>query len=344
MRTSGIAMKQREIHELATHGNYENEPIRGRLEETHISWVILTKSFAFKIKKPLRLSFLDFSTLSLRKDNCERELVLNSRFSSIYLAVLPVRVLNGRWYLGGTAGSVVDYAVQMKRMLTAKRMDNLLRQGRVKQGDMDSLADTIATFHAKAQKIDTTFNLPKARATFNDIGAARNTIAEKLGPDYAIFLDHAMEWSNAFLDAHAERIQQRVTMGYQRDVHGDLHSRNIFLYRNPVIFDCIEFNDAYRQIDLLYEIAFLCMDLEAFGEPQLAAHFLNAYSSRITCFENKEDEELFMYFKCLRANIRAKVQAIKAGQSSDQQEIDAAIEKSRKYLELMKSYILNKKA
>lgn len=122
-------------------------------------------------------------------------------------------------------------------------------------------------------------------------------------------------------------------------MHGDLHSGNIFLYRKPVLFDCIEFNDEYRQIDVLYEIAFLCMDIEAFHQKHLVKYFLLEYKKHFQCFETKEDEILFTYFKCLRANIRAKVHAMSAGQADTSDELAFHANETKKYLFLMKDYM-----
>jgi aminoglycoside phosphotransferase family enzyme len=146
-------------------------------------------------------------------------------------------------------------------------------------------------------------------------------------------------WSDQFLKSHAARLQQRIDRGFIRDVHGDLHSRNIFLYRKPVLFDCIEFNDPMRQIDVLYEIAFLCMDLEAYGQKNLSRYFLTEYKKKFKCFECKEDESLFIYYKCLRANVRAKVNVMSATQADTSEELHFHSEEAKKYLLLMSDYM-----
>ena len=112
-----------------------------------------------------------------------------------------------------------------------------------------------------------------------------------------------------------------------------------FLYRNPVLFDCIEFNDEYRQIDVLYELAFLCMDLEAFHQRHLAKLLTSVYVKQFQCFEGSEDQNIFRYFKCLRANVRAKVHVMSATQADSQQERMEHSAAARKYLALMKVYM-----
>ena len=333
-------MRESEVRDIAKNGVYENTPLQGKVEETHISWVILSRRFAFKIKKPLKLSFLDFSTLHLRKQQCERELLLNSRFSEIYLSVRPIRRVKGQWILGGHEdGDVVDYCVVMRRMAVSKRLDNVLRRGKVNESSIRRLADQTASFHRKAEKVFIRFDILKTRSTFNDIGSIVEFVSDNIGVEFSDIIDRSIEWSNSFLGLHNHRMQQRIDHGLKRDLHGDLHSGNIFLYRTPVLFDCIEFNDEFRQIDVLYEIAFLCMDFERFHHKSLAEIFLKEYTRHFPAFRESEDHLIFTYFKCLRANIRAKVHAMQLSQAGDENE--AAFQRSEtcKYLSLMNEYM-----
>lgn len=332
-------MKESEIKELASNGVFQSKPLQGMVEETHISWVILTRKYAFKLKKPVKLTFLDFSSRKLRKHFCRKEVVLNSRFTHIYLDVVPIRMHKKRFYVGRGAGKIIDYAVRMKRMMAAKRMDYVLRRREVHTENVMSLARVIASFHGKAEIINSPFNVSEARNLFSDISGIQNFVTEQLGFSYAEIINQSITWSNHFLKLHAKRIQQRIDLGYKRDVHGDLHSGNIFLYRNPVLFDCIEFNDQYRRIDVLYEIAFICMDLDTFHQRHLAKIFLSEYIRNFHCFESKEDENIFDYFKCLRANVRAKVHAMSAIQIKDHHKMDYHAGETRKYLALMKAYM-----
>lgn len=332
-------MSENEIRRLAERGTFLDGRIRGHIEETHISWVILTKKFAFKIKKPLKLSFLDFSTLAKRKKYCFRELQLNQRFSPIYLAVLPVHLEGTSWHIGKGNGKVVEYAVQMKRMMLTKRMDKLLEMKKVNKRDIQSLAANIASFHSGAEVIKTPFNLAKAKRAFNDIRSIMILSSTHLGKEYALVVKKSMEWSNIFLKTHARRIRERIAMGFHRDIHGDLHSGNIFLYRNPVLFDCIEFNDAYRRIDVINEIGFFCMDLEAFGQVRLSQMFQREYHRAFPCFQTAEDQRLFVYYKCYRANVRAKVHALAAIQAHDVDNYQHHVNAWQTYLELIANYI-----
>ncbi|MEX1238909.1 MAG: hypothetical protein WEB30_04300, partial [Cyclobacteriaceae bacterium] len=114
---------------------------------------------------------------------------------------------------------------------------------------------------------------------------------------------------------------------------------NIFLYQHPVIFDCIEFNDAYRQIDVLDEVAFFCMDLEAHDQDKLSEKFVSEYSKRFSCFQQGEDRKIFNYFKCYRANVRAKVHALAAIQERDAAPFSRHAERVKAYVCLMARYM-----
>jgi uncharacterized protein len=334
-------MTAAEVNELARGASFKGQWSKGTVEETHISWVVLTGDYVFKIKKPLKLSFLDFSTLELRRHFCERELELNSRFSHIYLSVEPIRKMGETWQVGDGRGELVDYAVVMKRMAIPKRLDNRVKKNDVPEGRMRAVARKIALFHRQAHKVYIPFDLAVARDTFNDLSSVGQIIFAKLDATFFDLIPDAIRWSDEFLERHASRFQQRIDQGLKRDVHGDLHTGNIFLYADPVVFDCIEFNDQYRQIDVLYEIAFLCMDLEASGHRHLAQVFLEEYKIHFPAFQSPEDELLFVYFKALRANIRAKVHAMSASQSRDAEVAHAHIQDMRRYLCLMNAIIMN---
>jgi aminoglycoside phosphotransferase family enzyme len=331
-------MNEVDVRNVARSGYYFKYPIHGHIEETHISWVILTKKYAFKIKKPLKLSFLDFSTLRKRKTFCSKELRLNQRFSSIYLNVSPVRKADNHWKIGGRSGKIVDYAVVMRRLNLTKRMDKMLAEKKVSGDHILALAKLIAAFHSKAVVVKPQFKMSKVRGEFNDIKSVSGLSAKHLGKPYGAIVKYSMDWSDAFLRAHAGHIRKRIEEGCYRDVHGDLHSGNIFLYKNPVLFDCIEFNDAYRQIDMINEIAFFCMDLEAYNQRRLARSFLREYQRITRCFQSEDDQELFNYYKCYRANVRAKVHALSAVQAHNVINYRYHLAAWRKYLQLMKKY------
>lgn len=329
-------MNDSEITTLAKEGYFNGDVLEGTVEETHISWIILTKRFAFKIKKPVKLTFLDFSTKTKRRRFCKREVILNRRLSKIYLDVVPIYNHANSWQIGGHNGVVKDYAVRMKRLSSDKKMDKMLERNQVKKDNILSLAKAVASFHKKADAVTNAFEISDADNLFKDILSVRKFVRGKLGKAYSAIITQAIRWSNNFLRTHYSRLQERIVNGFRRDLHGDLHSGNIFVYKTPVIFDCIEFNDSYRQIDVINEIAFFCMDLEANKKKSFSRLFLAEYRRHFSCFQTKEDERLFVYFKCYRANVRAKVKAISAQQNPHNPEY---LREVKIYLQLMKSYM-----
>lgn len=333
-----------QIHQLLAHGSYNQESIQGRLIETHISWVILTKRYAFKIKKPMKYDFLDFSTLSMRKHYCQRELELNSRFSDIYLDVLPIKTDGSRIFVGQGRGKVIDYAVRMKKLQGTKRMDILLKKGLVSERQILKLAQEIASFHKRAWVMKAPFDLNMMIDRFADIKSLLPWLEENLKPDYARLLKQSLTFSDSFLVANEALLIRRGHQGYKRDVHGDLHTRNIFLYKDPIMFDCIEFNDAFRQLDVLNEVAFLCMDFDAFGRWDLEKLFLRHYIECFPCMSTEEEVRLFVYFKSYRANVRAKVNILRAMQADDDSARLKHISEVERYLKLLESYLKELKA
>ena len=308
------------------------------LIETHISWVILTDKFVYKLKKPLMLPFLDFSTLAKRKYYCIEEVNLNRRLTNgIYLGVLPVMKEGNNLSFGKGPGKVIDYAVVMRRLQLAKQMHFMLADNKVTQKHIHMLAKKIAAFHQQVPIINNPEKPQILKSKFNDLMIVRDFLGEQL-PGTGPLIDQACVKSDAFIGQEKDLIIRRVANGMMRDGHGDLHSGNIFLYKDPIIFDCIEFNEAYRQNDVLNEVAFLCMDLELHGKRSLSESFLEYYLKCFPMEYGKEEERLFNYFKCFRANVRAKVN----GLSANQQKGSARrryLKEAAKYLDLMKQYL-----
>jgi len=309
------------------------------ITETHISWVILSGDRAFKIKKPVRLSFLDFSTLALRKKYCRIEVQLNRRWSDIYLQVSPVISTAGSLTVNGDKGRIVDYAVVMRRVDEDLRLDRLLLRKEVTIGQVKDLAGTIAAHHARSRVIKRRFSLLQTRQLFNDLYPLAMKSEKLIGHGWINVIRDSVSWSDKFLEQHSGRFTARIRAGLQRDVHGDLHSANIFLEKTPIIFDCIEFNSRYRQIDILYEAAFLAMDFDAFDSPELAKVFISEYLDRIDTVITPDDRELLVYYKCMRANVRAKVHLINAIQGMNKTDVEFHLNEARRYLRLMKRYV-----
>ncbi|MDE3742038.1 phosphotransferase [Maribacter polysaccharolyticus] len=311
-----------------------------KLIVTHISWVILTDRYVYKIKKPIRFSFLDFSTLEKRKVYCEKEVQLNKRLApEMYLKVIPITENNGNYRILGSEGTIIDYAVLMKRMDETKQMDMLLEQGAVKSGSIVKLAEVLARFHQEATIVPEGEDWKELYGEFEDISSIKDFLERNFGKETGQFLEEVNRWAYRFLNQTKERIQERNEQGFVIEGHGDLHTRNIFLLEDPVIFDCIEFNDDFRKLDLLNEIAFLCMDLERFDRFDLSKLFLDHYLSKIHCIANKTDERLFAFYKLYRANVRLKIHAINAmATNTDKDKWQNELALVRQYLALYQLY------
>lgn len=332
-------MTKEQINSLVVNGEFPETAGQRELVETHISWVIICDRFVYKIKKPIQYSFLDFSTLALRKHFCEREIELNRRLTeNIYLDVQPIFEWQGRLIMNGKEGSLVDYAVRMHRLDKEKQMDILLLQNKVTETDIRNLARKIALFHLNTEIIYKK-DFIDIQEKFNDLGAEREFLEEHLGRDAGDIINRALEISNVLIEKNRKLLATRLSAGYFRDCHGDLHSRNIFLLPSPQPFDCIEFNDDLRQIDVLNEVSFLCMDLDAFERPDLSDLFIDQYNRLFLTMVSNEDKLLFIYYKSYRANIRAKVNSLRARSSAKNMEKVKALSAAEKYLQLMDGYL-----
>lgn len=330
-------MNREQIDRLMEDVSVQPAGCQPRLIETHISWVIMTGGYAYKIKKPMRYSFLDFSTLEKRKFYCERELILNRRLTEeVYLAVVPVFSTGERISIGNIQGEVIDHAVKMNQMEAGRRMDILLKENKVSCSDIVRLAEKIAGFHLQAETVPNK-NIMDIPLKFADLAHEREFLSGYL--PVAAYIEWAVHASLSFIERHWKLVAARQEEGLIRDCHGDLHTRNIFLMDDPQPFDCIEFNDDLRQIDVLNEVAFLCMDLDASGRRDLSEIFLIRYNELLPVMRTKEEEKLFLYFKSYRANVRAKVNSYRARTAGTPDERDAALRQAEKYLWLMKEYL-----
>jgi uncharacterized protein len=318
---------------------YPDVPSKVELIETHISWVLLTENFAFKIKKPIQYSFLSFTTLEKRKFYCEKEVRLNRRLcENIYLGVVPIYKNKDSWTIAGEAGEIVDYAVKMKKLDSERRMDILLKKGLVTRKHVEQLADKLASFHAFTDSIKGELLLYNFWLDFSDILKVKKYFSEKIGEAAGQKIEEIVQFAKLFLEKYKRRITERHQQGFTVDGHGDLHSRNIFLLKEPVIFDCIEFNDHFRQVDVLNEIAFLCMDLDFYKETELQMLFFEQYQLKYPCIVKGEDFLIFQYYKLYRANVRAKVNALKAMQEEDPIEVAKRMKLCEAYFQLMVAY------
>ncbi|HSA59607.1 MAG TPA: AAA family ATPase [bacterium] len=291
-----------------------DHPVTGfAVIETHISWVLLTGPFAYKIKKPVNLGFCDFTSLEKRKFFCEEELRLNRRLApELYAGVVPITGMESAPRLGG-AGAAIEYAVKMVEFDQSCRLDRVLSSGRLEAGQIDQLARELAEFHASipAAAPEASYGRPEAV-----IQAVRGTLAHCESSGLA-------GWCEAEA-RHLEPVfEARKASGFVREAHGDVHLANVAVVDGRVrIFDAIDFNPELRWIDVMSEIAFAVMDLEDRGRSDLAFRLLNAYLEGTGDYEGLR---VFRFYEVYRALVRAKVAAIRLSQpdlpETDREEI-----------------------
>lgn len=332
-------MTSEQLHALLQSGHFPYPAPSRELIETHISWVILAGDYVYKLKKPIDYSFLNFSTLERRRYYCHRELSLNRRLTTgMYLDVLPVRRAGASFRVGAGTGPIVDYALLMRRLDNSRQMDGLLRAGRVTRYHGWQLARRVAAFHRAAERVPGAEEAPALYADFADLESVISCIEEKLGREAAAEVRRAIDFVAAFLDRHRRHLRRRHQRGWVIDGHGDLHSKNILLLDEPVIFDCIEFSDAFRTLDVLNEIAFCCMDLDYYGHPHLARAFRTDYLNRVPAVETPLDWDLFYYYRLYRANVRLKVNCLRARQPGPEVDADQIEPAIRDYYGLFRRY------
>ena len=271
------------------------------LIETHLSWVLLTPVYAYKLKKPVRLPFADFSSAQARKHFCEEELRLNRRFApSIYLDVVPVRGSRKTPRLdGGNGAQAIDHVVRMRRFPQSSLLRNLLVSGGLEPHWLDGLARRLAGLHAAAPVAPSAGWGSPQRVVRSAADVLASLQTPPGDPRHAALRAWLQAQASALLPAWAER--QRG--GSIRECHGDLHMGNVALIDGELMpFDCIEFDPGLRWIDVMSDVAFLTMDLKAHGRADLACRFLDAW---LQCSGDHAGLRVLPFYEVYRALVRA---------------------------------------
>ncbi len=290
--------------------------------ETHISWIIRMRQlgdetrtpYIFKIKKPVKFSFLDYSTLKKREHYCEEEVRLNRRLCpEIYLGASTLIERNKQYAFVDKIEEndrVIDHAVKMEMLPQYRKMDVLLEKNEISRSHVIALAYVVAQFHKKIKTIrEKKYSSPElVQKQIDDLIGVRDVVKKACGASASEKIDFILEKCNKFISKNAALMRKRQREGRIKDCHGDLHSANVFYVDGRFyIFDCIEFNEFFRYIDVASEIAFMAMDLDAFGREDLGRLFVDTY---IKLSKDKELLKLLNLYKCYRANVRAKVAAL----------------------------------
>lgn len=298
--------------------------------ETHISFVLLTGPYAYKFKKPVDFGFVDFHTLERRLHYCEEELRLNRRFApELYVCVEPIYgdVSHPHFRPGD---QVIEYSVKMRQFPAAMRLDLRIDHEQVTVAQIRAFAEALAGFHERAERADSTgqFGTPALIEHF----IMQNFVQVRPCVERSQ-LDELESWSRDELRRCQPLFLKRLEYGYVRECHGDMHLANMIMHEDRIkLFDCLEFNDELRWIDVASEIAFLYMDLYYRDHVILARSFLSAYLEHSGDYGALEVLRLYLSY---RAMVRAKVACLRqaqtaADQAAQRQEIDRHIELARR--------------
>lgn len=308
------------------------------LRQTHISTVFLTGSFVYKIKNPVNLGFLDFSTLDQRHYYCRREVQLNRRLArDIYIDVVPITGRDHDYHLDGE-GPAVEYAVKMRQLSDGDAMLERLERSAVTEGELDELADLLVAFYEKADIAETNGMVEDTAGRPLPWQENFNVLRYYAGQclDRSAF-ETIEAAAHHFFDHRQRLFQGRIDNGRVKDCHGDLRSDHIYFTPDGIqIIDCIEFNDRFRFQDIISDLAFLAVDLEDH-------HFTAAGNGIVRRYVEHTNDvaalPLFDFYRCYRAMVHCKVSCVRMEQTDcESPEGLAWQEKAEKYLGMARGY------
>jgi len=303
-RAVGIAEK---VACLRRAGAYPDRVAGVEAIETHMSWVFLADGWAYKLKKPVRRDFLDFSTPEARRRDCEAEVRLNRRLApDVYVGVVALTPApGGALALGGPA-EPVDWLVKMRRLPAERMLDRALADGAEGPHAAERIAAMLAAFHRALAPVGMAPAAYRARLA-QDIEACR---AELEQPAYALparAIRAPAQALAAFLGAHEALFGRRVAAGCIVEGHGDLRPEHVCLVEPPVVIDCLAFNRDFRIVDRVDEIAFLALECERLGHAAFGAEVIAAYRRALP---EDAPEALVDFYRAYRALVRAKIAAL----------------------------------
>lgn len=319
-------------------GFYPHHPADVELIQTHISYVFIAGDFVYKVKKPLRFDFLDFTTLEKREFFCKEEVRLNKRLApETYLDVVAISLdAQGNPTLQ-QGNNIIDYAVRMKKLPRERMLKTLLAQGLAGEDIMDKVAEKIAGFHQDAQSgrhIDVRGGIENIRHNHEENFSETVTYINITIPEYQYRL--IADYVKYFLAAHKTLFEKRIAGRKIRDCHGDLHLEHICVTEDIIIFDCIEFNERFRYADVAQDVAFLTMDLDFNGHSPCARTFLQSY---VKYSGDTDMPTLLDFYRCYCAYVRGKVTSFRLKEKGLSQRIrDDITGTARRYFDLAYTY------
>ena len=308
------------------------------LMQTQMSFVFLTDDYVYKVKKPVDLGYLDYTTLEKRQFYCRKEIELNRRLCpEAYLGVVSITEYNDNISIDGQ-GRIIEYAVKMRRLPQEAMMDKLLGSSQVSPEMVTGVAQKLAEFH---RQVETNTNI----SAFGNLDTITQNTEENFTQTEKYIghtisqetYQHIKDYTDGFIEKSIPLFNKRIAEGRIRDCHGDLHAAHICFTASICIYDCIEFNDRFRYCDVASEVAFLAMDLDHYGRADLSNAFVSAYVDKS---QDRELPELLDFYKCYRAYVRGKVESFKLDDPHipDGEKIKI-LAIARSYFELAESYI-----
>lgn len=313
------------------------EPIQ--LLQTHISFIILTGDYAYKIKKPVNFGFLDFSTLDKRKQFCQAEYQMNQQQApELYLEVLPIIQINDNFQLGGDEQAAVEYVLKMQEFPQDNLFIELFQEEKLTEQQMEDLGKIVAEFHQNCPTNDYILKFGEVDQVRHSIEGNYQKTAKYIGccqtqEQY----EQTKQYTDSFFETFEPVFRNRIEQQWIRECHGDLHLKNICFYHDKILlFDRIEFNEEFRFVDVMYDIAFVVMDLEGRGRADLANRFLNAYIEQTGDWEGLQ---LLPFYLTRQAYVRAKVNSLLLDDINiSEEERELAQEEANHYYKLAWQY------
>lgn len=325
---------------LADPASYEHRPDKVELLQTHASWVFLASPYVYKLKKPVDFGFLNFTTLERRRANCHREVELNRRLApDVYLGVETL-TLGPNGFVWNGEGEVVEWLVKMREIDSDNFLSHRVREGRITHRDLECVVKRLVRFYRDQAPLSgdaaREAKSQLQQTIVSNLDAAASFVPDSLSAEA---LKALVAFRERYEAVHEAEFNARCDQGWFRDCHGDLHLEHILLCGDQVsIYDCIEFNDAFRQIDVACDIAFLAMDLDFHGLFAHATRLVQQFAEQL------DDPGLLKfvdYYKCYRACVRGKVEALHAaGETAPQEERDTHRALSRRYFQLGLRYAI----
>jgi aminoglycoside phosphotransferase family enzyme len=282
---------------------YPGRPADVAVKETHMSWVFLTDTAVYKLKKPVRLPPLDLSTLEARRGNCWEEVRLNRRLApDTYLGVVPLVRADGRLKLGGE-GDVVDWLVEMRRLPEGRMLDRLLETGRLERADVEALATTLAAFYRRTERATLS---PEAYAERYRREQARNreVLQARSFALEGVALGSTLDALEEAIERGRGLLMERARSGHVLDGHGDLRPEHVCLVTPVVIFDCLEFSQELRSVDPYDELSFLSLECAALGHGEVGEAVVDRVALRIG---QRPSQPLMRLYRAFRATLRARL-------------------------------------